>query len=92
MLMSDADSGPPNDVGRMKGLALGVLIFVFGIINAWYVWYRYFSGDAAIYMPDKLHFEIGHAIFWMVVGAGIFAWNWFGLSAGGDSDERNPDN
>jgi len=79
-----------NDARRMKGLAVGVVLFVFGIINAWYVWYRYDSRDPVIFILGHLHFEIGHAVFWMVLGAGIFAWFWFDLTDDDDQDGRNP--
>jgi hypothetical protein len=88
--MSDANSGPPNVARRMKGLAVGVVLIVFGIIDGFFVWFRYALGDLDLLMPTELNFEAGAAVFCVVLGAGIFAWFWFDLTDDGDQEGRDP--
>jgi hypothetical protein len=86
--MSDANSSPPNDAKRMKGLAVGVILFVVGIIYGFFVWFRYALGDLP--MSTELNFEAGQAVFCIVLGAGIFAWIRFDLTDDADQEGRDP--
>jgi hypothetical protein len=86
--MSDANSGPPNDAKRMKGLAVGVILFVVGIIYGFFVWFRSALGDLP--MSSEPDFEAGQAVFCIVLGAGIFAWFWFDLTDDADQEGRDP--
>ncbi len=88
--MSNANSGPPSDARRMKGLAFGVVFFVFGIVDGFFVWFRNALGDLDLLMLDELNFEVGFAVFCIVLGAGIFAWFWFDLTDDDDLEGRDP--
>ena len=59
--MSNANSGPPRDARRMKGLAFGVVFFVFGIVNGFFVWFRNALGDLDLLMLGELNFVVGFA-------------------------------
>jgi len=86
--MSDTDPRPPNEARRMKGMAIGVVLIVFGLLGALHVWYRDYTGDPVMF--GERDFDVGSAIFFIVLGVGILVWCWLRLSAGGDDDRNDP--